>query len=191
MKDTIQNNKLFNLGYVFKPTTRTASKILIVICFLGGYAGLTNEAPNMGFGAGLIILVCLLILNYKSSVEIDLNQNKFRECGQLFFYKSGKWRNFSSYTDVAILTTRRTIKNELNAGMNTGTGLYQDSVSYNEKETAVYILTQSHRHRVLIQVCDSYRVAEVFAEDLATELNKRYTVFNPKVSQVTLDKRRR
>lgn len=191
MKDPINEYKVFNLGYVFKPTTRTASKILIFICLLGGYAGLTNEAPNMGFGAGLIIVVCILILNYKSSVEIDLSKNKFRECGQLFFYTSGKWRNFSSYTDVAILTTTKTIKNEMNAGMNAGVGLYQDSVSYNEKETAVYVLTQSHRHRVLIKVCKNYNAAEEFGKELAVELDKRYTVFNPKISQASMNKRRR
>ena len=193
MVNPIQNNKVFNLGYVFKSTTRTASKILIVICFFGAYAGFTNEAVNMAFGAFLVILVCILILNYKSSVEINVKTDKFRECGHLFFYKSGKWRKLSSYTDVAILTIRKVIKNEINIGLNSGgiINTYQDDVSYDEKETAVYLLTQSHRHRVLIKVCDSYRVAESFAELIAKELNKKYTVFNPKISQASLDKRRR
>jgi hypothetical protein len=191
MEDQIQNNKLFNLGYVFKPTTRTASKILILICLLGGCAGFTNEAPYMGVGAVLIILLCILLVNYKSSIEINIQNNKFRECGRFFFYKSGKWRNFSSYTDIAILTTRKTIKNEINIGVNAGVSTYQDSVSYNEKETAIYLLTQSHRHRVLIQVCDNYRVAEIFAEELANELDKTYTIFNPRISQASKNKRNR
>jgi len=186
MEDPIQNNKVFNLGHVFKPTTRTASKILIVICVLGFYIGQTMDAETMSFAAVLICLVCIILLNYKSSVEINTEINKFRECGQLFFYKFGKWRNLSSYTDLAILTTRKKLEVEVM------TIHSQNLVStHHEKETAVYLLTASHRHRILIKVCGSYRVAESFAEEIAIELNKTYTVFSPKISKVSLDKRRR
>jgi len=151
------------------------------------------DALTMSFGAFLLLLVCVLILNYKSSVEINFETNQFRECGQLFFYKSGKWRKLASYTDVAILTTRKVIKNELFLGVNQGSmyGASQNVIKHNEKETAVYLLTPTHRHRVLLKVCDNLKAADVFATDVAKELNKTYTIFNPKISQASKNKKRR
>jgi len=190
MVSKIQQNIIFDLGHVFKVTTRTASKILVFISLLGIYTGVTMETLTMSFAAFLLLMVCLLILNYKSSVELNYETNQFRECSHLFFYKSGKWRKLESYTDIAILTTRKVIKNEINVGVNS-ISPFQDSVNYNENETAIYLLTPSHRHRVLLKVCDTYRLAEVFAKEIAIELNKTYTVFSPKISKASAHKRRR
>mgnify|MGYP000321330955 CR=1 FL=1 len=179
-------NKIIDLGYVFKQSTRTASKVLIVICLMAGYVGFSNEAFGMSFAAFLVLLIAILILNYKSSVEINLETNQFRESTQLFFYKSGKWRKLSSYKDVAILTTRKSLEVEKITIHSIQNSVYIDD----EKETAVYLLTASHRHRVLIQVCDNFEAAELYAKNIAAELNKNYTVFSPTVSQVSKNKRR-
>jgi|GEM_PF-2437723 len=187
-----KHNIIFDLGHVFKSSTRTASKILVFISSLAIYVGFTMDALIMSFGGFLLLLVCVLILNYKSSVEINFDTNQFRECGQLFFYKSGKWRKLASYTDVAILTTRKVIKNELFLGVNQGSvyGTSQNVIKYNEKETAVYLLTPSHRYRVLLKVCDNLKSVDVFATDVAIVLNKTYTIFNPEISQASKNKRR-
>jgi len=188
MAEITNENLILELGYVFKPETRLFGKITSVICVLGIFSSIYYRVSTMAFAALLLILICILLITLKNTVEISSNSDKFRESVVFFGFKYGKWRSLLNYTDIAILTIRKVIKNEVNIGFNPA---YQDPISYYEKETGVYMLTKSHRNRVLIKLCKNYKEADTFAKNTANELNKLYTVFNPIISNASLAKRKK
>lgn len=140
---------------------------------------LALSGGNAGFILGPILLLAGgFILTSQQGVDLSLSTNYFREYHQRFFlFKSGKWLPLSAFSDICVLKIGRS----KTVGDLTGTVTTDLDASKNE----VFLMTHDHRKRLLIKSCNSFKEADQFAKNLAEELGKNYTKYNPKLTEKT------
>ena len=87
--------------------------------------------------------------------------------------KYGKWLELDKFPFLTILTANKTNKSSDITGLN--------SVVYTKEAYGVYLLTNSHRKRVLIMRCQGgFEHAKLEAERIADIMNKEIVAFSPK-----------
>ncbi len=137
------------------------------------------------FGAPWLGIPLTLLFLYGATgsygMQIQADKDRFREYQSLAGIRWGKWKSLKEYPDVAILTE------------NKGYAVYSQSnrrTADTDLSYGVYLLTPSHRVRVEVSTFKEKQEAKKFAEELAMVLLKKYTVYNPQVSQKTRSRRR-
>lgn len=116
-------------------------------------------------------------------IQLCIHSKYFREYTSYLGIKYGKWKSGRGLTDVAILTIRKNKSVSSSFGSN--------AIAIDSKETGIYFLIPTHRKRILVKVCKNKKEAEELAEELASNLNKKLTVFSPKISEATKARMRR
>tara|TARA_B100000809_G_C14796335_1_gene408587 strand:- start:174 stop:623 length:450 start_codon:yes stop_codon:yes gene_type:complete len=129
------------------------------------------------------LLPLLFVLTAHTGVILSTNSKYFKEYSTYLGLKFGKWKSSRGLTDVAILTIRKTKR----VSSTFGGGV----IDIENKETGVYFLIASHRKRVLINVCKNKTDADRSGQEIASAMGKRFTIFNPHVSEASKARRYR
>lgn len=160
------------IGFSFHPVVRVIS---LVMAFL--LLGFTLIVPILG----LPLLAALIYAAFSSyGIQIQNERNRFREYSGFIWLKWGKWLILEDFPDLAILRESEGI---------TTHSLSDRTTTNTETQYGVYFLSPDHRKRVLAGKFKNRDGSQDFAERLAFDFGKNYTVYNPKISSKS--KRRR
>jgi hypothetical protein len=170
MKKTKLDGKL---GPLFPPTLRFVGKIV-----LG--AGLLSIAfiPLIGL---FLFLVGGFIGFGVSGVMLYPSEALYQEYIGLFGLRYGKKKSYLQYPYLSVMRTKVTSSaySRSNRSAVTGADLYYD----------VYLLSESHRERILLRRYSSQFEAKEKAQELGVVLSKKVVMYNPKVSAETQKRR--
>ena len=173
----------FSHGFNFSLTTRVIS---IILANFFGFLFFLSILGLVVFGIVFFLILTLVFLYLATSttgVQLCVRTKYIKMYKSYIGIKRGKWKNTNNYTDISILTIRKNI---------TTKPMYATStITSQTADTGVYILIPSHRKRQLIKICKGKTEADRLANELATKLNKKIKVFNPKISEATKRKRYR
>jgi hypothetical protein len=142
-------------------------------------AGIFATIENPLLGAGIVLLGSFM---WSSSygIQIDVEQNKFREYASIFGIKYGEWKSLDKTPFISIVKGR--------SGM-TVYSRSNRSTSVVDDRYEVCLLNNSHRARVVIQKFENKNTAMNYANEIASKLDKTVVQFNPVVSQKTKSRR--
>jgi hypothetical protein len=149
--------------------------LAILILFMGV---LTTSVGGFTSVIGLaLIFAAIFIITSRYGVDISLSTNYVREYHKRFFIKKGKWLPLAAYSDICILKIRKTRTTSDITGV--------ASTKLDASKNEVYLMTYDHRRRFLLKICKSQKEAIAFAEEMCETLEKKLSIYNPKISQKT------
>lgn len=146
---------------------------------VGGALTIMGLVMLLSFSIGGIILgpaplfAGIFLLTASYGVQIDYSNRYFREYSSLMGIKYGKWLELDKFPFLTILTANKTNKSSDITGLN--------SVVFTKEAYGVYLLTNSHRKRILLMRCEGgFEHAKLEAERIAYLTNKELVAFSPK-----------
>lgn len=154
--------------------------IMVVIGFLlipcGLLLILSLKENNIILGSILFLSGCVGALS-RTGFEIDFVNKRLNNYNILFlFYKMNRWTDISGYAYTAVLRFK--------FGTRTFYGMTTISVdSPEEYRYHVFLLSESHRHRLEITLFQDQEEAVKFAHWLGERLEIEYDVYNPETSR--------
>lgn len=150
-------------GNLHPPARNFAGYILLVVGFIGMVFG--------GWASVFLFLVGIYLAFSKFGTEIKLETEMYREFSSIVGIKTGTWHHLNRYPYLCILKTRIVATAFSLSNRNTDTG----SEDYFE----VYLLSESHHHRILLKRCNTLEEAEASGVELAQKLDKPLVDFSP------------
>ena len=127
--------------------------------------------------SGAYLAVILILLGglgafSTTGVEIDTDNKQFRTYSSFFGFKTGNWKNLSNYPFLCIFKSKKRYSMFSQANVQT---------SYVETGFDIFLLNQSHRERILVNIAETKEQATEAAKELAAQLKIQLVQFNPKV----------
>lgn len=130
---------------------------------------------------GLLILVFFGYIGTNTyGFEMDSAHNRCREYTAVFGIRRGSWIPLSDLPYVSVLHE--------NMGSSVAS-LSNRVTTYAETKYNVYLLSKTHRTRLLVRIFPQRDEARAFAENLAEGADLEYAVYSPQVSSRTRQRR--
>lgn len=146
------------------------------ITFLG-IGGLFTE-PILGV-AGILIGAFFWSSSY--GIDIELKEKKFREYSSAYGLKSGKWKSLDKLPFITVMVVRESMAIHSRSNNSTIT---------TDTKIGVYLLTNSHRGKILVQKFEKNQEAKKYAESLSKRMKKEIVQYSPVISEKTRARRR-
>lgn len=152
---------------------------ILIVGVTATIAGLVTaiQTPLLGIG---LALIGSFIWSSSYGIQINVDQNKFREYASMFGIKYGEWKALEKTPFISVVKGR--------SGM-TVYSRSNRSTSVIDDRYEVCLLNNSHRKRVVIQKFEDKSKALEYANQIASKLDKSVVQFNPVVSQKTKSRR--
>ena len=154
---------VFVNGSLHPPARKFAGYIVLV-------AGIVAVVLGSWFAVLLVVMGAYLSLT-RFGTELEPDKDRYREFNSFAGIRFGTWHHLHRYPYLCILKTDLTSSAYSLSNRNAVTG----SESYME----VYLLSESHHHRILLKRCESIKEAEESGIELSQKLNKPLVDFNP------------
>lgn len=156
------------IGQSFPPTILFVSKLFTVVGLL-----FLLLIPILGF---IILAISTFIWSTSYGFETNKFSGQFREYGRTFGIKWGKWQNLDQFPDMTILTLKEglTVRSRSNV-----------SLTVVENYYGIYLLTSSHRTKILVNKFKDLEEAKDFITPIALSLKKEVVQYNPAISERT------
>jgi hypothetical protein len=123
----------------------------------------------------------VILLSHNSGLELDFENQKYRQYSSFFGKKKGEWLSLASYTALIIL--RKDGKTNLVATRST----FSSTLRYNEYQ--VFFTDLTHRKRLYLKHFDTHEQAKIFALDFMEKTGIPLERFDPVISQQTRNRR--
>lgn len=123
----------------------------------------------------------VILLSHNSGLELDFENQKYRQYSSFFGKKKGEWLSLASYTALIIL--RKDGKTNLVATRST----FSSTLRYNEYQ--VFLTDHTHRKRLYLKHFDTHEQARKFALDFMEKTGIPLERFDPVISQQTRNRR--
>ncbi len=166
MTEKIIRNKI---GHLFPPAMKVTGYVFILI---GAFVIFNNK-----LGGSLLVIVGIIISFGLSYIEIDLNQNRYRECSNIFGLKFGKWMPLPKYPFITLF------KQKLSSTASSISN--RKAITSYELVYNMYLLNQTHRKKVLINRESNKKIAEKKLLDFSKILSASIVKYNPTISTKT------
>jgi len=127
-----------------------------------------------------VILVGGLGAFTRGGVQLDLINKMYRKYTSYYGIKTGKWKSFSSYPFLAVLSS--TVSK-------TTSSKGQTALTTKDKYFDLCLLTKTHRKKIFVKRHENMESAISDARLLANELEVEYTKYTPVVSDRTKARR--
>ena len=124
----------------------------------------------------------IIILSSSNGLEIDIQNNQYRDYKKLFGKKRGEWKSLEKFTDI-VIQSKSGSKSVL--GMRLTAELKIKMVIH-----SVYLMDENHMKKIFLRSLPSYEDAKKFAADIAMESNFPIASFNPISSRTNTKERR-
>ncbi len=169
MKDKLE----WETGALFPPALAFVGKLVFAI-------GLVSILFAPLFGV-FVLAVGGYVGFGKTGVELLPEQDKYREFTKIFWFRFGKPKSYKDFPFLSVMRTKLTSSaySLTNRSASTGSDLYYD----------VYMLSQSHRSKVLIRRFSALHDAKVSAQELGAILSKEVVMYSPVISAASRAKR--
>lgn len=132
------------------------------------------------FLIGLVLPIIILAIS--NGLEIDIQNNQYRDYKKLFSKKRGSWKSLDKFTDI-VIQSKSGSKSVL--GMRLTAEIKIKMVIH-----TVYLMDENHMKKIFLKSLPNYEEAKKFAEDIAVQSNFPIASFNP-ISARTNTKGRR
>ncbi len=162
----------YKLGHSFATPVLFVSIVFSLFAVFISY----NE-PIFGI---IILLISSFFWSASYGIEINIRAKKYREYSSAFGLKWGNWLSLDKLPFVSIMTVRE--------GMTVFSRTNQ-STTLVENKFGIYLLSNSHREKVLIRKFNDDKDAKEFLKDAATKLSKEVVQYNPVISAKTRKRR--
>lgn len=161
------------LGSLFPPTVKFVGRIVFVAGVLAMFG-----LPLIGI---FLMLAGAFVGFSVTGVKLFPAEGAYQLYIGLFGLRFGKRKSYQNYPFLSVMRTKVTSSafSVTNRNASTGSNLYFD----------VYLLSQSHRERILVRRYSSQFEAKQKAQELGTVLSKKVVMYHPTVSAETRLKR--
>ena len=125
----------------------------------------------------------LLFMLMVSGIEINCTSRKYRLFKSVLGLKKGEWKNIDFFKGIIIRAKSgsKELMGPNLALMPTVRGMSFD----------IYMVDETHRKKLLIKSFKSKSKGLDFAKKLSSQVNLPFQKYNPKISQATLERKRR
>ena len=130
----------------------------------------------------IILLISSFIWSSSYGFEVGRSDQMYREYSSAFGKTWGKWEFLDNFPFMTILTLRDGV---------TVRSLSSASTTLVENYYGVYLLTDSHRTKVLVNRFTDLEKAKEFITPIALNLNKEVVQYDPVISERTRMRRNR
>lgn len=143
-----------------------------------------------GFGVGilkeqteifLMIPIGVALLAHSAGLELDFENQKYRQYSSFFGKKKGEWFSLESYSALIIL------RKDGKTSLSTTRATISSTLRYNEYQ--VFLTDQTHRKRLYLKHFDTHEQARKFALDFMEKTEIQLERFDPVISQQTRNRR--
>lgn len=168
--------------YTYKFGNYFPVKIIVFALLFMLYGFYLINSDFIGVGCFLII-GSFLIATTKYGVEIikENSSKKYRTYYTYFGVKTGKWTSIENYPYIAILNKKMSYNMS---------SLGAKSLKFTEEFYEIYLLNQTHRHKLLIKSSSDLEEISNGIKKIAQDLNVEYVQYSPVVSEKTAARRR-
>jgi hypothetical protein len=111
-----------------------------------------------------------------NGVQIDIPNKRIRNYTNCLGIIFGNWQSIGVYTDIAVLKS-----NETSRAYSIG----NVALTENEKYYDVFLLNETHRIKFRIKRCLEKSIAIDNAQNIASLLELKYSLYNPVISEKT------
>lgn len=132
---------------------------------------------------GLNIIIIIWMIYYTinvQGVEIDTENNQYRNYRSFLGFKTGKWKPLKSYCAIIILARKE------------GRGIWGFSMAFSyrqvNKNFDVFLTNSIHRSRLYLETFDDKNKALEFAYKIEEDTQLPVEIYNPQISQATRDR---
>ena len=165
----------YKQGKVFPPAMQVTGFIVL-------FAGLIAFIFNLLIGL-VVILVGAIMAFSTHGFQLDGKKFRCRECYNFLGFKTGDWNRLEDYPDISIRYSIQTSSAFSRAHVEMETG--------RDQFYSVCLLNSSHRKRLVVQKLKVKEEAENLARELSQKWDKKFTVYNPKISAKTQLRKRK
>jgi hypothetical protein len=142
---------------------------------IGGYLFLTFGIIGLVSGRIVGLLIALLgafICFTYSGIEINIGNKTIRKYTSYFGFKKGEMKDLTAYPFVCIFKSHKTHKVYSRTNR---------ALSYNEVTYDIYLLSQTHKERILIKIEKGEGNAIKSAKKIADDIGVKVVQYNPEV----------
>jgi hypothetical protein len=164
-----------SIGKSFPPAMRYAGMLSIVLGGLSIYL-----SPLLGL---IVVLLGLFLTFTTQKVRVNIQDNSIKLYHSLFGIESGKSHSLDAFAYLSVLSSKVVTRVQSRAGV------FSESSADNFFD--VYLLSKTHRNKVLLARFKVRNEAEVKAKEFSLKLKREVVIFNPQLSQSSSQKRRR
>lgn len=155
----------------------TPAIILAVVLLLIGFISLFGNV-YLGFA---LILISAYIISNTTGLEIDQVNQAVREYTSYFGIKMGEWKNLDDYPYVSVLKGSSGYKAYSRGQLTT---------TVKDKSYDAYLLSKSHRSRLLVKSFQQEDKAQQAVDSLRAAMTIEQVEYKPVVSAKTRARRR-
>jgi hypothetical protein len=149
-----------------------------VLFIIGGFAAGILQEKNEVF---LMIPIGIALLAHSSGLELDFENQKYRQYNSFFGKKRGGWLSLASYSALIIL------RKDGKTNLSTTRATISSTLRYNEYQ--VFLTDQSHRKRLYLKHFDTEELARKYALSFMEKTGIPLERYNPVISEETRNRR--
>lgn len=155
-----------SFGKSFPPSLSFSGYVFLVV-------GIAATFSNIYIGA-LFIIVGIFVAFTKSGIQINLQENTYKDYNSLFGLRQGKWKTLDNYSYITLMQNHESSAtlSRSNRRAVTGATTYYD----------VCLLSGNHREKLTIKRITERNIASSEIKKLSEQLNLPMTKYMPCVN---------
>ncbi|MFN2428515.1 MAG: hypothetical protein ABR574_00755 [Cryomorphaceae bacterium] len=162
----------YRAGYSFAVSVVVVGAVIALVGLLTIFV-----APIIGF---FMVVAGGFLFSSTYGFQLDKKRWRCREYSSVFWIKRGDWISLDTLPDVSILSGKSgfVVRSMSNRATENTTANY-----------TVYLLSKTHRTKVMVKRFEDHGRAKEFAESLAAEIDGNLKKYSPAVSAQTRRRR--
>lgn len=117
------------------------------------------------------LLLAFFIITITIGKEFDIENKKFRNYKSYLGIKTGNWKTYEHFESIIIISYRFSKTYSIKAAIPS---------TYNHYSHGVYLTNRSHLGRIFMNDFETRKQAEIFAENIAKQLDLKIEEYSPK-----------
>ncbi len=145
----------------------------VTFIFFGVAIGSQGETVSVIF-AFFLIFVGVFVGSAKCGLIVNKSDNTYLVYESYLFFKKGKWKDLTPFSDLCLLTKRYSSKIYSRSS-------YSTDMEFSQKE--VYLMDKNHIRRILVEVIASNKPTNNRIKEIEKLLNREFVKFNPQLAK--------
>lgn len=164
------------LGKYFSSVGTAAAYVVMAVCIIFIYKGITNLNILNIIIAAIILIFCFAIASANEFIEIDTKNKLVRSCIASFFFIKRKydWVSVADFPYISVLSVNL---------VSTTYSRSNRSVEQREKKYYVYLLNENQTAKIHIHTFNNAKPAVDYCKSIAPKLNAEIVCYSPPISK--------
>lgn len=155
----------FSIGYLFNFPIRIGGMLMMLLGIAITLTGIWGVVGGLA-----LIFVGGYFAFTATGISIDLENKAVRHYTRLYGLLRGNWNEYPTYPNICIIRKNRKKKSRFD---------FAEAETESPYQFEIYLVSRSHRGKVLLQIHDTREQAEIVAKHFAEEMNCELVEYTP------------